>query len=382
METSTATTLPERPPLPDVAPDAGAIEVAVGGQPVLARIADLAETRDRLAGQMVVALATAQAEDLAVSATRLSLQVWVEQVCRLPARDAKALLADVDVLRSMPSVLAGLRDGRLSWSQVQQLCKAARTVTVARRDELDAIIDDVLDEYRTYHPDELVGRVWQITDSWQPSRLERLEQAAEADEFLAVQPNFEGGGSLFGQFGPESFAVIGEALHTPLGPPINRPDSDDPEQAEQVLDELDARRRRLARQHGRRAAARLVQLCRDSLAGTTGDGARIPARPTALIVTTLDGLLDRDRTPGWLLHTMAGGRMRATTALLNRMIDTRGADLRLLVFDDHGQAIGVGKKTSVPPGWLRETVWAQHLTDQAPGSTTPVRRCDLDHITP
>ncbi|MBW3551758.1 MAG: HNH endonuclease [Proteobacteria bacterium] len=121
---------------------------------------------------------------------------------------------------------------------------------------------------------------------------------------------------------------------------------------------------------------------RDSLAGTTTNGEKVEPRPTALIVTTLDGLLDRDRTPGWLLHTMAGGRMRATTRLINRMVDERGADLRLLVFDDHGTAIGVGHKTKVPPGWLRETVWAQHLADQAPGSTTPVRRCDLDHIIP
>ncbi len=157
MKTSTPTLLPERPPLPSLAPDAGLIEASDDGGHVLAEITDIADARDRLAGRLVVALAQAQAEDLAVTATRVSLQVWVEQVCRVTAADARRLLGDVEVLASMPAVLGGLRDGRLSWSQVQQVCAAARTVPVAGRGELDGLIVGMLDEYRAYGPDELVG---------------------------------------------------------------------------------------------------------------------------------------------------------------------------------------------------------------------------------
>ena len=228
---------------------------------------------------------------------------------------------------------------------------------------------------------ELVEQVWLTVASWAPSRLEREQQAAERAEHLTLMPRLFDGGSVYGEFGPAHFATIAEALDAPVGPPVAA-DLDDPDSVDAAYEQLDDRRRAFAQQHARDVAARFVNLCEDSLAGTTRDGTRIPPRPTAFIVTTADALCDRDRTPGWLLTTLAGGTLKANTTLIRRLIDQRGADLRGVILDDCGQVVGVGRTTYRPPAWMRQATWTRDLFDQAPSSRTPVRRADLDHITP
>jgi hypothetical protein len=369
--------MPPRPPLPCLPPD---VQLAGGPEATLARIMDVADARDRLAAQLVVAVADIDGLHPELFAD-LSPQVWLEQVGRMTSQEASTLLATADTLHHLPTVIAGLRDGRLSWSQTRELAAAARTVPVARRAELDALIASLLDDYRGYGPDELTGRIWHTVETWQPDRLTKAQQAAERDEFVALRPTLFGGGSMYGEFGPASFATLAEALDTPLGPPVAA-DLDDPDAVEQALDELDDQARRLARSHGKRAARRLIDLCQASLAGVKADGTVIPARPTAYVVTTADALCDATQTPGWLLTTLTGGHLRATSTLIQKLIDTRGADLRGIVLDDHGQVIGVGRRTHKPPHWLREAIWVRDLADTAPGSTTAVRRCDIDHIHP
>ena len=105
-------------------------------------------------------------------------------------------------------------------------------------------------------------------------------------------------------------------------------------------------------------------------------------RPLLLATVDLEALLDQARTPGWLLHTLAGGRMKVSTTALQRLVDERGADLRTVVLDDIGQVVGVGTKTKVPPRWLREAIWARDTAVRDPDGSTPVRRADLDHVTP
>jgi hypothetical protein len=113
----------------------------------LERIADIADARDRLAAQLVVAVADIDGLHPELFAD-LSPQVWLEQTCRMTSTEARTLLATADTLTHLPTVIAGLRDGRLSWSQTRELAAAARTVPVARRTELDDLIATLLDEYR------------------------------------------------------------------------------------------------------------------------------------------------------------------------------------------------------------------------------------------
>ena len=292
------------------------------------------------------------------------------------------MLGAVEMLADMPATLVGLADRWLSWSQVSAICRAARRVRVGMRGELDRLVADAMVAHRDWEPDAIVQDVWDWVDQHQPSRLEQAEQAAERQRFLQLSPNLFGGGALYGELDTVGFATVAEALDAPLGPPVAVPDDlDDQDAVDAALDQLDQRRRALVRGHGAALADRLVALCEDHLAGTSATERPAP-RPLLLATIDLDALLDATRTPGWLLHTLAGGRMKVSTGTLQRLVDERGADLRTIVLDDGGEVVGVGQKTRVAPGWLREAIWARDLSVRDPDGTTPVRRADLDHLVP
>ncbi len=320
----------------------------------------------------------------------MTLQVWLEHVCRIPGADARALLGVVDVLERLPAVLAGLCERWLSWGQVAAICRAARGVPVARLPELDELVSAAMVDHASFEPDAIVDDVWHWVDAARPSRLERAEQAAQQAEFLSLQPRLFGGGDIFGRFGTANFATVAESLEAGLLPTsVPREDLDglDPDEVDDLFDTLDDQRRSHTRQHGVRMARRLVDLCERSLAGTLGADAvgagdsSGRGRPMLLATVDLEALLDATRTPGWLLHTLAGGRMKASTAALQRLVDQRGADLRGVVLDDCGEVVGVGRATKIPPGWLRQAIWARDLAVRDPDGSCPVRRADLDHVT-
>ena len=125
----------------------------------------------------------------------------------------------MDVLARMPVTLAGLADGRLSWSQTVAIVKAAKHLNRDQREQLDGLIGDRLDEFAAYEPDELVDRVWDQVDILNPQRLEREEAITEADEFVALMPRLFGGGTFYGQYGTENFALLAEALDAGNPPP-------------------------------------------------------------------------------------------------------------------------------------------------------------------
>jgi hypothetical protein len=351
----------------------------LGGR--LHHIENLFADRDRLMGQAARALVEILHDDqLAARLGGMSLQVWLEHVCRIPGSDARALLGAIDSLVHLPAVVTGLCDRWLSWPQVQAIAAAARRVPVARLPELDGLVESAMVDHFSFEPDALVAEVWAWVDQLQPSRLEQAEKAAERGEFVSLSPRLFGGGSLYGEFGPAGFATIAEAVAAPLGPPVEVPDDLDADAAAELFDTLDEQRRQRTKGHGARMARQLVDLCEQSLAGQRADSESVPSRPLLLATTSIDALLDRDRTPGWLLHTLAGGRMQVSSGLLQRLLDERGADLRTIVLDDCGQVVGVGRKAYLPPHWLRQAIWARDSVVSDPDGSCPIRTGDLDHI--
>ncbi|MBW3661882.1 MAG: HNH endonuclease [Actinobacteria bacterium] len=67
---------------------------------------------------------------------------------------------------------------------------------------------------------------------------------------------------------------------------------------------------------------------------------------------------------------------------MRRLIDEGGASLRLIVTEDTGRAVGVGRKTRIPPDWLREASLALHPECLEPNCRRSARGCDLDHAIP
>jgi hypothetical protein len=334
---------------------------------------DLTGTRD----QASLALAQVLLDHDGVTVDGMEVRVWLEHACRLLPTEARELLATVGTLRRLPGITAAAMDGRLSWSQTVAVCAAGRRLPSRLLNQLDDAVVAVTDDLAQAHPGELVDRVWDWVHRWAPDRIEDTEAAADRDSTLTLQPDLFGGGSLAGWFGTEDFSTICEALDAPLRPPSrDELDAIDENAAGTSLDDED--RRAIA--HGRRLARRLVDVCEDALVGPCADGQPARPRPMAHIVVHADSLFDADRMPGWLLTTLAGGRLKASSSLIARLLNERGADIRTTILDDCGQIVGVGRRTHVPPDWLRDAVWARDVIGRAPGSRGPVRRSDLDHI--
>jgi hypothetical protein len=92
-------------------------------------------------------------------------------------------------------------------------------------------------------------------------------------------------------------------------------------------------------------------------------------------------LLDATRTPLDLLTRLVGGSLRLTSAAARRLLDQRGVELRTIIVD-HGQVLGVGRASRVPPGWLRDATLAVHSTCTGPLCDRPALGADLDHAQP
>lgn len=248
----------------------------LGGR--LRELAAVLDGRDRmmgLASRLLVQVA--HADGLHDRLGGMTLQVWLEHVCRLPGPDARALLGAIDVLARLPCVLEALADGWLSWLQVAAISRAARRVRIGLLPDLDDFVGNAMVEMARFEPDAIVADVWHWVDDRQPSRLEREERARERGEFLALQPMLTGGGSIFGELGPTSFGIVAEAVATDALPPTaNHPlDPDDLDDAELdgLYATLDDQTRMHTRDHGAAMAARLVELCACDLAVRDPDGA-------------------------------------------------------------------------------------------------------------
>ncbi len=165
----------------------------------------------------------------------------------LVGRDVAMVLTAADVLASMPAVAGLFARGVLSWGHVRQLTAGVRRLDAATRTALDGHLGEHAGRLEALDPER---RAWALEDAVDDHRPERaLEQRAdrqEQAEFLAVQGQLDGSGSLYGQFGPESFATIVGRLEaeadTPQATPCpgdrDGPDGPPPSRGRQLADAL------------------------------------------------------------------------------------------------------------------------------------------------
>jgi len=294
----------------------------------------------------------------------------------------------------------------------------------------DALLDD-LATARSDEPDEITWRVVLFADDLAASRLETSDAEPEpAVNRAHMQPRLDGtGGKLHADLDALGFAIADQAFATRMG----RPDG----LAADPANEADPAARAANRDTITRSRGdALVDILRESLAGHscadsdddqrvdhdaddheadnpdgrdggddrdgdgggdddggsagpggTGGGAvekckTKPAQPLVLATTTLNDLIGLTHGPGELLTTLTGGRIRITNAALRQLVNEGGAALRLIVTEDTGRAVGVGRKTKVPPDWLREASLALHPECLEPNCRRSARQCDLDHAIP
>lgn len=372
--------------------------------PLLGAAMAAARRIDRDVATLLDALLTLQDDEVAETATGISLEQWLAIAGRRTASDRRMLLTACDALRRLPSLRSAfLVTADVSWAQVRAVALMVERVPRRFDDLIDGELARTIEACRGDEPDVLTQAVSRAVRSLDPEPTRATQDAAERDEFVALQPRLDGsGGRLFGDLGPLGFATVDAALTPARTNPADRTTTAD-DGSDRSEGGSDAASPGFGTA-GRQRARRLIDLCdgvlgdasdapgasarATSAPGADGDGAA-PAtaapqgsRPQLLVRLDLDTLLDREQLPAELLTKLTGGKLWLDGATARRLADARGADLRAVVLDRTGRVVGVGRRTRIAPGWLRDATLALHDTCSHPGCQIAARRCDIDHARP
>ena len=396
--------------------------------PDLADLLDTLSAIDALAADAIDRLGELQTTGEVEDATGLPLSLWLSIGGRRTRSDLRMLETAADQLpRRLPTLDAAFRAGQVSWAQVRAVLLEILGIPRSFDDRIDAAIAKALTS-PGLEPDVLASTVGWVLAVAEPDERPSTPDAAPEHDVVAMQPRLDGsGGRLFGDFGPEGFATLDAHLNVGAPAPAGRArdhlgEAGDPERVRELGAQAGRRRARrlldlleagaIAEALGGAAGAGGVDAEAAGVAGTGGvtgaagaggaaefagaggaggvdartagpaDTARPSKLPATLLVRMeLSTLLGGD-LPADLLTTLLGGRMKVDAATARRIAEERGAALRTIVVDDTGAVVGVGRRTRVPPGWMRDAALAVHDHCSAPRCRTAARICDLDHAEP
>lgn len=368
--------------------DAAEADLAeAAGVPVLAELPALADLLDDLrTADRAMSAAVARLADLTRSGevertTGVGVEHWMAAVARQTRMDRRLLRRACRLLHRLPSLDAAVRDGRVSFAQLRGIAIALRSLPTEVDAELDAVVAALLDGLQTMErpdPDVLVRQIDDAADELHTERLADAERDAVAGRHLWLQPHLDGSGGRFGgQLDAAGLALL-DAATTPPDALLDQPGGLGTARADTLLARLAGAGPDDADPDG------AIPHPADTPPPPIGDVAPWWDRlgpPKLLMRLSFDTLLDQ-RIPADLLTSLLGGRLRLTSAAAAELADRRGALLRTIVIDDDGAAIGVGRATRRPPGWLRDAIAAIHDTCSEPGCDRPARGADHDHARP
>jgi hypothetical protein len=356
------------------------------GFPVLAELPELASLLtclraiDRLVADAVETITALGSSGLVEASTGVGLDAWIGLVGRRTGADVRMLRTTARVLERFPSLRSAFAQGALSWAQVRSLVLTVHRLPGHLDERIDGAIAQGVAGAAGAEPDAVARTIRWMLAELEDHSVAATEDAGACEGFVAMQPRLDGsGGRLWAELGPVDFATVDAALNAGAPPPAaGRVGVAGDRASDGTATPL--------HRAGRTRLDRLVALCDAALPGTAAAAptavASAGSRPGLLLRVELDALLDRRRVPASLLTTLLGGHVRVTSATARQLLDARGADLRAVLLDDHGVVVGVGRRTRVPPGWIRDAALALHDTCSAPTCETAARVCDLDHATP
>jgi hypothetical protein len=385
-----------------------AVDAAPFELPVLAELPELANmlqaltVADRAMSQALVLLARLLDGDEVVTVSGVSVEEWIGIVARHTRMDRRFTLRTARLLHRFPTLRGAVESRQLSWPQLRGLALALRDCPTVLDGKVDAFLGDLLPHLADTEPDAVVDQVKRAVGEWAAELAPEVEEGP-ARNYLHLQPRLDGtGGKLSGELDAVGLAIIDDAT-APTRTQLDHPAGIGGARADNLLTRLThtcdpATPSTADGDHG-------VEVEAAGQAGTTPngeeepgsgegpDGAPVPSgRPDGsadgpapgvklLLRAELADLLDTTRTPIDLLTRLVGGQLRLTAAAARRLLDERGAELRTVVVN-HGQVLGVGRTTRVPPGWLRDATLAVHSTCTAPLCDRPALGADLDHARP
>ncbi|HVL88643.1 MAG TPA: DUF222 domain-containing protein [Actinomycetota bacterium] len=298
------------------------------------------------------------------AATGLPVERILEIDGRLTGADARMLSAASDALRSMPSLAAAFERGTVSWSQVRSIVCAVRGVPAAVRDQIDALIAERAVTLAEAEPYRLIELVDDAVMRLRAGRLQSRQDRQVAAEFLAVQGRFDGGASIYGEFGADAAATVLEALDAHADAP-RRSDAHPDAQPDAGHAPSRARQR----------AEAFVRLCEAGLSGRGG------TRPRPRVLATVDVCQFQDGRDGAMrvLWALTGRAPRLSrVAAEETMCD---ATIVPVVFD-RGRVVDVGDETTRFSPKVRRAIIARDQGCRAPGCRMPAKWSDVHHIVP
>jgi len=282
------------------------------------------------------------------------------------------LITAGETLQDLPVTARLFADGKISWGQVRGIVRAVKRLPVAQRAVVDERIRRTVADHGGvdgFDADDLVWAVEQaVTELREPRSVERSEQRSAARDYLALQPNFDGGvRGWFEYSDPVAAATVVNGLDARAEHPAGAGDS--PAHPDRRPDGFTTRAGQYARA--------LVGLCADGLAGTTGAGQRKPARPLLLVHVDLAQI--HANTAGQVELNVRGSLPTVTARTLEAL--ATDADVRAVVFDG-ARPLAVSKKVRARaiPSEARVAVRARDKACRFPGSRDPAGHCDVHHV--
>jgi hypothetical protein len=371
--------------------------------PALAGMLEAVATAEQHMLQATVGLARLLADDAVAHTTGVPVEHWLAIVCRQTRLDRRLLLRLARLLERFPALAAGVAAGRVSFAQLRGVGLVLRQAPPVLDEALDELLVRLLEQLQGCDPDVLIDQLRQALDELTPERA-----AAETDtpaNRLWLQPNLAGTGGRFGgELDTLALAIL-DAATAPDRSQLHHPEGVAGARADNLLTRLthpnDAAADHAAEDAGEAAGttAHAAGADADAAAGDAADaaggdsaagaaGGRVPwgvqagglLPPVKLLarvqLETLGAL------PADVLTRLTGGRLKLSSRAARWLLDHRGVDLRLIVIDDHGEVVGVGRQTRQPPGWMADITLAIHDTCTEPLCQRPALGADLDHATP
>jgi hypothetical protein len=360
------------------------------GLPVLAALPTLAgmleslEVADRAMSDALRLLATLVEDDQVVTATGVGIEEWIGIVARHTRLDRRLLLRTARLLHRFPTLHTAVAGQQLSWPQLRGLTLVLRDTPKALDEKVDTFLAKLVPHLEGTDPDAVIRQVERALAEWRAD-LEPEPEELPARNFLHLQPRLDGtGGRFTGEFDAVGIAIVDDAT-APTRAQLDHPGGPGGARADNLLTRLThtCTLRPSAASDGTDDASTDDTGAAQPRVSDDGGGPAGGALPDVklLLRCDYDDLLDATRTPAALLTRLVGGSLRLTSAAARRLLDDRGAELRAVVVD-HGQVLGVGRATRVPPGWLRDATLAVHDACTGPLCDRPALGADLDHARP
>jgi hypothetical protein len=382
------------------------------GLPVLAELPELASVLEELVAadeaalRAVAGLASLLADEQVVTVSGVSVEEWLGIVAHHTRMDRRFLLRTARLLHRFPTLKAAVEAQQLSWSQFRGLALVLRDAPSVLDERVDGFLAQLLPHLAGTDPDAVIRQLQRAIAEWTAELTPAIDEP-EARNYLHLQPRLDGtGGKVSGELDAVGLAIVDDAT-APTRAQLDHPSGAGGARADNLLTRLThtCAPTDTPADSAEDDAVATHDLADPHRAGVPGTGpggvdADVPdprgeggrdreerltgrALPGVKLLLRCDytDLLDATRTPLDLLTRLVGGSLRLTSAAARRLLDQRGVELRTIIVD-HGQVLGVGRASRVPPGWLRDATLAVHSTCTGPLCDRPALSADLDHARP